>query len=226
MVKLSERIFKKDILKNKYLVLCYDIMRIIQKEHDSVLCKEDAGKLKDIYERNYIITFAYLMGRKAGRSRLLSDKFVNGELKKEFILYPQNDDFKTKAKIYPMRNYYCPDFVIHTSHEKTNEDFKGQCLIMEAKTTSELKNKDFYWDLFKLNLYIEKLDYETAVYLIVNTTFSEVKSKVERYNKNNYWYSTKLCRLNTGRNNKKHHIFFLIQESVEKQPKIYELMVL
>jgi len=150
MVKLSERIYKKDILNNKYLVLCYDIMRNIQKDHEAVICKEEAGKLKDIYERNYIITFAYLMGRKAGESKLLSDKFVNGELKKEFILYPQDDDFKTKAKIYPKRNYYCPDFVIHTSHERVNENYNGQHLIMEAKTTSDLKNKDFYWDLFKL----------------------------------------------------------------------------
>ena len=225
MVKLSDRIFKKDVRNNKYLILCYDIMRVIQKYHDAVICKEEEGELKDIYERNYIITFAYLMGRKAGKSRLLSGKFVNGELKKEFILYPQHDDYKTKAKIYPERNYYCPDFAIHTSHKKTNENYKGQYLIMEAKTTSELKNKDFYWDLFKLNLYIDKLDYDTAVYLIVNTTISEIKSKVERYKKNKYWYSTKLCGFNRSENGKEHHLFFLIQESVEKPPEIYELKV-
>jgi hypothetical protein len=200
-------------------------MRNIQKDHEAVICKEEAGKLKDIYERNYIITFAYLMGRKAGESKLLSDKFVNGELKKEFILYPQDDDFKTKAKIYPKRNYYCPDFVIHTSHERVNENYNGQHLIMEAKTTSDLKNKDFYWDLFKLNLYVEKLDYDTAVYLIVNTTISEVKSKVERYRKNKYWYSPKLRRLDRRRNDEEHHIYFLIQENVEKAPQIYELTV-
>lgn len=225
MVKLSERIYKKDILNNKYLVLCYDIMRIIQKDHDVVICKEKAGKLKDIYERNYIITFAYLMGRKAGNSKLLSDKFVNGELKKEFNLNPLDDDCKTRDRLKPDSKFYCPDFVIHTSHERMNENYNGQYLIMEAKTTSDLKNKDFYWDLFKLNLYVEKLEYNTAVYLIVNTTVSEVKSKVERYHKNKYWYSPKLRRLNRRRNGEKHHIFFLIQENVEKAPQIYELTV-
>lgn len=224
MVKLSERIYKKDILNNKYLVLCYDIMRIIQKDHDAIICKEKAGKLKDIYERNYIITFAYLMGRKAGESKLLSDKFVNGELKKEFILYPQDDDFKTKEKIYPKRNYYCPDFVIHTSHEN-NGKYEGQHLIMEAKTTSKLQQREFEWDLFKLNLYVEKSDFDTSVYLIVNTSITEVSSMVDKYNQKGYWYSSKLCGLNRRRNNKEYHIYFLIQESVDKSPKIFELKV-
>lgn len=225
MVKLSDRIFKKDVSKNKYLILCYDIMRIIQKDHHAVICKQKAGELKDIYERNYVITFSYLMGKEAGKSRLLSDMFVNGELKKEFILYPQNEDYKTREKIKPGRMFYCPDFVIHTSHKKTNKKYKGQHIIMEAKTTSGLKKEDFYWDLFKLNLYIEKLDFDTAVYLIVNTSISDVSAMVDEYNENNYWYTSKIRKLKRLKNKKEHHIYFLIQESVEKQPKIYELIL-
>lgn len=224
MVKLSERIYKKDILRNKYLILCYDIMRTIQKDHDAVICKEDAGNLNDIYERNYIITFAYLMGRNAGESKLLSNKFVNGELKKDIVLDSQNDDYKTKAKIYPKRNYYCPDFVIHTSHGN-NGKYEGQHLIMEAKTTSKLQQKEFEWDLFKLNLYVEYLDFDIAVYLIVNTSIAEVSSMVDKYNQKGFWCSSKLCGLNRRRNNKEYHIYFLIQESVDKSPKIFELKV-
>lgn len=224
MVKLSDRIYKKDVRKNKYLILCYDIMRIIQKDHKAVVSKPEKDNLKVIYERNYIITFSYLMGRKAGYSKLLSDKFVNGEIIKDFILYPQNDDDKTRRRIYPSRKYYCPDFVIHTSHEKSNDNYVGQYLIMEAKTTSELKKKDFYWDLFKLNLYVEKLDYDTAVYLIVNTSVSEVRSMIEEYDDKKYWYTSKLHGLNLRQEDKK-HIYFLIQENVEKPPKMYELNV-
>lgn len=225
MVKLSDRIYKKDVRKNKYLILCYDIMRIIQKDHKAVVSKPEKDNLKGIYERNYVITFSYLMGRKAGYSKLLSDKFVNGEIIKDFILYPQNDDDKTRRRIYPSRKYYCPDFVIHTSHENSNDNYVGQYLIMEAKTTSELKKKDFYWDLFKLNLYVDKLDYDTAVYLIVNTTISEVKSMVGEYDEKEYWYTSKIKNVQQLKDNKKHHIYFLIQESVEKQPKIFELIV-
>lgn len=225
MVKLSDRIFKKDVCSNKYLILCYDIMRIIQKDHRAVICKENAGEIKDIYERNYIITFSYLMGRKAGYSKLLSDKFVNGEIVKKFILYPQNHDYETREEIKPGRKYYCPDFVIHTSHEKSNKKYNGQFLIMEAKTTSELEKEEFYWDLFKLNLYVEKLDYDTAVYLIVNTSISEVSAMVDEYNEKNFWYTSKIGNIQRSKKNKEHHIYFLIQESVEKQPKIYELIV-
>ena len=225
MVKLSDRIYKKDVCSNRYLVLCYDIMRIIQKDHKTVVSKPESDKLKGIYERNYIITFSYLMGRKAGYSKLLSDKFVNGEIIKDFILYPQNDDDKTRRRIYPSRKYYCPDFIIHTSHLKSNDNYVGQYLRMEAKTTSELKKKDFYWDLFKLNLYVEKLDYDTAVYLIVNTTISQVKAMIDEYDEKKYWYTRKIGNIQRSKENKEHHIYFLIQESVEKQPKIYELIV-
>ena len=192
MVKLSDRIYKKDVHKNKYLILCYDIMRIIQKDHKAVVSKPEKDNLKVIYERNYIITFSYLMGRKAGYSKLLSDKLVNGEITKEFILYSQNHDYETREKIKPGRKHYCPDFVIHTSHEKSNKKYKGQYLIMEAKTTSELEKEDFYWDLFKLNLYVDKLDYDTAVYLIVNTPISKISEMVDEYNDNNYWYTSKI----------------------------------
>ena len=118
MVKLSDRIFKKDVRNNKYLILCYDIMRIIQKDHETVVSKPEEDNLIGIYERNYIITFSYLMGRKAGYSKLLSDKFVNGELKKEFNLNPLDEDCKTRDRLKPDSKFYCPDFVIHTSHEK------------------------------------------------------------------------------------------------------------
>ncbi len=225
MLTLSDRILVKEV-RNDYLCLCYNIMHIIKNEHEAVLCNcnlQDPN-LEDIYERNYIITFAYLMGQKSKERKyannLLSDKFVNGEVNKQIFLNPDDPAYEDRNRLKSGREYFCPDFVIHTSHSNSGSNYEGQCLIMEAKTTSNLKQDDFNWDLFKLNLYVEKLDFDTAVYLIVNTTLSDVKKMIRNYT---YWHSDKLEIPN--QKNRVPHIYFLIQEKVDEMPKIYELII-
>lgn len=227
MIHLSEKIEVQNC-DNKFVKLCRTIMWQIKINHKSVLCNPSTNsELEEIYERNYMLTFAYLMGGKTGSTKstynLLSNKLINGEVNKYICLNPDDDAYESRNLLKPGREYFCPDFLIHTSHDNPGENYEGQYMIMEAKTTSKLKQEDFNWDLFKLNLYVEELDFDTAIYLIVNTSFKDIATMITNYN---YWHSEKLDpkKQNPQRNNTP-HIYFLIQEDVEKQPEIYELFV-
>lgn len=227
MIHLSDEIKVKDC-KNKYVQLCRHVMRKIKEEHKTVLCNPSSKtELEEIYERNYMLTFAYLMGQKTGKKQstynLLSNKLINGEVNKYIFLTSDDEAYESRNALKSGREYFCPDFLIHTSHDNPGENYEGQYMIMEAKTTSKLKQEDFNWDLFKLNLYVEKLDFDTAIYLIVNTSYTDVATMVSNYN---YWHSEKLDpkKQNSQRNNTP-HIYFLVQGNVKEQPTIYELIV-
>ena len=73
-----------------------------------------------------------------------------------------------------------PDFVVHESHEKDYE-IDGQKIIIEAKTTNHLIEMDFWWDLLKLNVYIDELKFENAIYIIVNANKNDVDNYVKSY---------------------------------------------
>ena len=227
MIHLSDEIKVKDC-KNKYVKLCSQVMWQIKKRHETVLCNPSSKtELEEIYERNYMLTFAYLLGQKTSGTKstytLLSNKLINGEVHKYIYLNTDDDAYESRNLLKPRREYFCPDFLIHTSHNNPGENYEGQYMIMEAKTTSKLKQEDFNWDLFKLNLYVEKLDFDTAIYLIVNTSYKDIATMVSNYN---YWHSEKLDpkKQNPQRNNTP-HIYFLIQGNVKEHPSIYELIV-
>lgn len=227
MLRLSDEIKIKDI-NNRYVKLCRNVMWLIKRNHETVLCNPISNSELDIiYERNYMLTFAYLMGQKSGEIKstyeFLSQKLVNGEVNKYIFLNPNDEAYESRNNLKPGREYFCPDFLIHSSHDNSGEDYEGQYMIMEAKTTSKLKQEDFDWDLFKLNLYVEKLNFDTAIFLIINTPHTEIATMVSNYN---HWHSKKLDPTEQNvHNNVVPHIFFLIQENVKGQPKIYELLV-
>ncbi len=62
MLRLSDEIKVKDI-NNRYVKLCRNVMWLIKRNHETVLCNPSSNsELDKIYERNYMLTFAYLMG--------------------------------------------------------------------------------------------------------------------------------------------------------------------
>ncbi len=227
MLRLSDEIKVKDI-NNRYVKLCRNVMWLIKRYHKTVLCNPSQNsELDKIYERNYMLTFAYLMGQKSGGIQstyeFLSQKLVNGEVNKYIYLDPSDEAFESRNQLKSGREYFCPDFLIHSSHDNSGDNYEGQYMIMEAKTTCNLKQEAFDWDFFKLNLYVEKLNFDTAIFLIVNTSYTDVAEMVNNYR---YWHSDKLDPTKREiHNNVIPHIFFLIQGNVKEQPKIYKLTV-
>lgn len=214
-------------IQNEYVKLCYNVMVDIRRKHDSIICNEDQIKksLVEIYERNYIITFSYLMGmRNKSYSIIDSDEFISGELHKEVgRLDKRTSLYRSMTELTPKSNpnFLIPDFLIHKSNRIHDKNVENQLLILEAKTTQKLTPKAFYWDMFKLNMYIEKLNFNVAVYLIVNSTFKKINKFVYNYIRN-YWHSNKLICNNQL--SSMHHLYFIIQEKVDSNPEIYELI--
>lgn len=99
----------------------------------------------ELYERNYIISFSYILG--CNYSNLLNDDIVNGELSKKIdvrsILMSTTLE-RLKYYNYDKHATFIPDFVIHTNEPNRKFAPVTQKLIMEAKTTPYLTKKGFY----------------------------------------------------------------------------------
>jgi hypothetical protein len=72
-----------------------------------------------------------------------------------------------------------PDFFIHNQQDNREEAF--QKLAVEAKTTDQLYEDDFFLDLFKLNVYVEKYNFQNGVYLIANNNSNTVRHLAKSY---------------------------------------------
>jgi len=81
-----------------------------------------------------------------------------------------------------------PDLFIHRDQEEDtiNQEFAAE--VKTQKTSSE----NIFKDLLKLNIYIEELNYKTAVFLGINYSISEITDFVKEYiTKGNYIISQK-----------------------------------
>lgn len=72
-----------------------------------------------------------------------------------------------------------PDFIIHKN--QTDKEFESQRLIAEVKTENTLSYKKFVWDFFKLNIYVEKFNFQNGVFLSINTKQASIESFIDNY---------------------------------------------
>lgn len=98
------------------------------------------------------------------------DKSIEATYKK----LSNKDDNKTFQIITTI-----PDFFIHKQQDNREEAF--QKLVVEVKTTSQLDKDDFFLDLFKLNVYVEKYNFQNGVYLIANNKSKTVRQLAKSY---------------------------------------------
>lgn len=203
-----------------YEKACFDAMKSIAQNMRTVTNTEDSES--PVGERNYVLSLVYEMGKKqtpneeASQDDTIrfgqSDLFVGGETYKRMRV---DDDI----------NYTChdlgiainnpnfeivPDLVIHNSHNpEFGETGVGQYLVLEAKTTKRLGMYAFMRDFFKLNLYLTKLHFEKAIYLIINSSIERVDELIEEYiNKKYYLFAHG-------------QMFFYIQQDKECEPIVY-----
>lgn len=72
-----------------------------------------------------------------------------------------------------------PDFLIH--HAQSDWDYNNQKLVVEAKTNPNLKFEEFALDVFKLNVYAEKHNFQNSVYLIVHNNLEQLEQLFQIY---------------------------------------------
>lgn len=115
-----------------------------------------------------------------------------------------NKTFKTITTI--------PDFFIHKQQDNREEEF--QKLAVEAKTTNQLDGEDFFLDLFKLNVYVEKYNFQNGVYLIANNNSNTVRQLAISYLKQRLYLAP----------NKSDRIYLFIKPNFNSDVEIIKLI--
>lgn len=189
---------------------CFKIIKELSSN-----CRVFLNEEGKIYERNFIISFAYQLGK---RTHGIED-LVSGELNK--IICVGNDSplrhsmEKLGRKIDSNGGVtVIPDFVIHSSLDR-KEITDGQKMILEAKTAKELNQDLFNWDFLKLNGAVDvdgNLNFENAVYLIIGHEVSKIEDYLKVYTEKGL-YLTKQTE----------KILFFIQENPDTCPRLFQL---
>ena len=202
----------------KYIRMCFDAIR--QLRDSKYLIGSEAEK-DFIYERNLMISLAYLLGKNNSNS-IRPCYLIGGEVCKfifDKAMMKADDDVnnnwikETKEKLHFSSLYVSPDFLIHRYKKFEDIHKGGQKLIVEAKSKANIDLNEFKKDLFKLNVYLNRLQFERSLYILVNSTVNEIDSKIGQYiEKDLYWSE-----------NIKKKLYFLIQEKEESCPKLYML---
>ena len=78
-----------------------------------------------------------------------------------------------------------PDFFIHK--EQNNLDDESQKLAVEVKTAPTVNPNDFFLDLFKLNVYVEKYNFQNGVCLLINNDINRIKGLINRYKQEDFY---------------------------------------
>lgn len=202
----------------KYIEMCYDAMRqLIDNKY--VIGSESEKDF--IYERNLLISLAYLLGREH-HDKVKPCYLIGGEVNKYvFDKTFQNDDTaydntwinSTKSKLDFDSTYVTPDFLIHRFKKLSDKNRGGQKLVVEAKSKKSVSQKDFQKDLFKLNVYLTRLKFEKAVYIILNLRKNAIESMVYDYISNGMFWSDKSYD----------KLYFLIQENEVSKIRTYKV---
>jgi len=198
-------------LENEWLKLCFNAMKYAMKYSFG-----KNANTKNYYERNFIISMAYELGMK--RASYSNDAcMVGGEVGKciydEVFHQSDNDKVRNTMKGLGMEETCVfPDFIVHKSNDIESVSEENQIMIIEAKTKKNLTDKEFGRDFLKLNLYVDRLKFQEAVYLIVNQTPSQIDSHIKQYLDEGFYVSKK----NSGK------LWFMVQNDQQDDPVIYK----
>ena len=195
-----------------YVEMCYNSM-IHLKDHKGYVVSDDY-----LYERNYIISLSYMMGKYDGKEDKMSGLIVGGDSNKFVfdncmnLASNENEQINiTRTSLGFTSNYVAPDFVVHKNNKIKDINERNQKVIIEAKTKNGLMSKEFHDDFFKLNVYLSRLKFRYGIFLLINTSITKVNCFINEYIAKDYYISEK-C---------KNRILFLIQEKESVIPSLY-----
>jgi hypothetical protein len=86
-----------------------------------------------------------------------------------------------------------PDFFIHKN--QADDKVENQKLIMEFKTERSLSERKFAWDFFKLNIYLEKYNFQNAIFVAINSSRDRINGYLIKYLTNKLYLSRHSNRL-------------------------------
>lgn len=185
-----ERISTESIHNCKYLRHLFNAIAEINL-NSVAFFSDGEGEWAKIYERNFIIYLASQLGYQI--KQFNSEDCINGEVYKKIHALSEESYKKTykhcKRVDLPTEFYTVPDFIIHQNHDELDLDQKKQHLALEAKSETSITQKQFDWDFFKLNNYLDILNYSNAVYLLIGPQQMDIENLLNNYISNEYYLS-------------------------------------
>lgn len=82
-----------------------------------------------------------------------------------------------------------PDLFIHNKQD--NRDEIHQKLVVEAKTTREVNEEALFFDLFKLNVYVEKFNFQNGVLVVLHNDPGTIKKVAKKYLRKRFYLAPK-----------------------------------
>lgn len=173
------------------------------------------GNHYSTYENNFVTKFNEKYAILEGLGVIPNRKDLQRQLQitKKYI-YSEYKDTKVERYYEKLRKKYddkvedriefetIPDFFIHKDQHDRNPE--NQKLIIEFKTEKRVPEKRFMWDFFKLNLYVEKYNYQTACFVCVNNPKTHIEELLIKYLEEKHYLA-----MNRDK------IFILIQENFD-----------
>lgn len=92
-------------------------------------------------------------------------------------------------------------FIEHTGKTVTF----SQKMLIGINSKMKIYRGAFYWDLFKINLLMDKLLYPSAAYFITNQEASAIEKKIAAYYEHNFYVSCNAAK----------NLFFLLKKSYD-----------
>ena len=184
------------------------------------------------YERRFMIEFTVQYSKLV---ELDTNEIYNGtqtdfEIPKKYM-YSDNSDAKIRNTYERLHNkesksdsnseimfkYFTtiPDFLIHKNQNNFDEEF--QKLIIEAKTNPSPSKIEVFKDIFHINIYSEKYNYQNSVILLINYSKNSWLADLRRYLANRYYLAS---------TEKQKKIFVIFKENYEAEPIINSLFEL
>lgn len=184
------------------------------------------------YERRLMIEFAVQYSKLFGEdtNQLYNGTQTDFEIPKKYMYYGNpdekikdtyeklsNKEYKSKSNSEMMFNYFTtiPDFLIHKSQNNFDEEF--QKLIVEAKTNPNPSKIEIFKDIFHINIYAEKYNYQNCVILLINYPEKKWLTDLRSYLANRYYLASI---------EKQNRIFVVFKESYEAASTINSLVEL
>ena len=202
--------------KDSHATICFDAMKKLS-ENSYLITDSESGDDKPILERNYVLSMVFQMGKSTkDDSDFGTNVFPSGENNKYIKNYLEEikityEDLYERELLTSFE--VIPDLVIHTSHNPKSGNCSSQFVAIEVKTTKNLGKVAFMRDLFKLNVYLCDLNYNNAIYMIVNTPKDKIENLIRHYFNTNYFYK----KYELGK------LLFFIQENQKSTPAVYKL---
>lgn len=169
-----------------------------------------------IIERNYVCSIIYQLGKYSNSPWFpFSDSILIGGDINKYIEAHEKEIRSTGVDLEFSfdgdKFMVIPDLIIHGNHNPNSRNGKDQFVAVEVKSASYLGIVPFEKDFFKLNTYLTRLNYQNAIYIIINSNKDIVNQRIKQYIDNNYFVISE--RLND--------LYFIIQESIEAEPIAY-----